>query len=85
MGHPVFIATAQFAGAEVSRNFQADFLMPALKGMSPLQQQRIALALDCAIAFGALEAQQGNESLQDNEALRAAYLEKTVRLQSGRY
>lgn len=65
------------------RNFQTDFLAPALKNLSPLTQKRIALALDCAIAFGALEAQQGNESLKVGPELERAYAEKVSRLQRG--
>jgi hypothetical protein len=69
----------------MSRAFRTDFLIPALKGLSPLQQKRVGLALDCAIAFGALEAQQGNESLKDGPELRSQYHLNTKRLQSGQY
>jgi hypothetical protein len=69
----------------MSRDFQNDFLVHALKALSPQQQKRVGLALDCAIAFGALEAQQGNDSLKDGPELQKAYREKCARLQSGRY
>lgn len=69
----------------MSRNFQQDFCIHAIKGLTPLQASRVGLALDCAIAFGALESSQGNESLKDGPELQAAYREKCKRLQSGRY
>lgn len=69
----------------MTRDHINDFVMPALKGLSPLQQKRIGLALDCAVAFGALEAQDGNQSLKAGHTLTSAYTEKCARLQSGRY
>lgn len=62
------------------RNFQKDFVMPAIAGLSHKEANRIGLALDCAIAFGALEHASGNESLQNQQQLEAAYWDKVMRL-----
>lgn len=62
------------------RNFQADFLMPALLGLPKQHIQRVAIALDAAIAFGALEQAQGNGSLQDLAAVEAKYWDNVRRL-----
>jgi hypothetical protein len=62
------------------RDFQKDFCAPAIAGLSRKQALRVGIALDCAIAFGALEAQQGNESLKDSPQLEAAYWDKVMRL-----
>jgi hypothetical protein len=65
----------------MARNFHADFLMPAIKDLNnPMLAQKIAIALDCAIAFGALERADGNPSLQDVDVLNAQYAEKVQRL-----
>lgn len=57
----------------MERDFQKDFLMPALRGLSHKQQKRVAIALDTAIVFGALEHADGNESLQDQVQVQAKY------------
>lgn len=67
------------------RSFQNDFLIPVLNGVEhvidPLTlHTRIGLALDCAVAFGALEAQDGNESLQLSQTLEDAYWTKVQQL-----
>ena len=65
----------------MSRDFRTDFLAPAISGLSKSDMTRVALALDCAIAFGALEARDGNESLSGPaDALQAEYLRKVARL-----
>jgi hypothetical protein len=56
-----------------SRDFQTDFCMPAIRGLSRKDAQRVAKALDVAIAFGALEHASDNESLQDLRAVEARY------------
>lgn len=55
------------------RNFHRDFLQPAITGLKRTDALRVAKALDAAIAFGALEHAQGNESLQDARAVEARY------------
>jgi hypothetical protein len=66
-----------------ARNFHADFLMPAIKDLNnPMLAQRMAVALDCAIAFGALERAAGNPSLQDIATLEAEYDKKVSRLKA---
>lgn len=66
----------------MSRDFQVDFLMPALRGLTREQQARIAVALDCAIAFGALEHAEGNSSLQSMDIVATEYDKKVARLRS---
>ncbi len=46
------------------RNFGEDFVRPAIAGLNKKAAQRVSVALDCAIAFGALEHAAGNESLE---------------------
>lgn len=67
-----------------ARSFQVDFLKPALLGLKSHQAQRVAIALDAAIAFGALEHAQGNDSLQDLAAVEAKYWDNVGRLAKGR-
>lgn len=62
------------------RNFQTDFCAPAIAGLSKRDATRVAIALDAAIAFGALEAHGGNESLRAGPELEAAYWQKVLRL-----
>lgn len=62
------------------RNFQVDFLAPALTGLGSQAASRVGMALDCAIVFGALEGQRGNESLKDNESLERGYWRKVEQL-----
>lgn len=63
-----------------TRHFQTDFCLPALRGLDLESAARVALALDIAIAFGALEYAEGNPSLQDLPMLRALYAGKVDRL-----
>lgn len=68
------------------RSFVADFLIPVqawadkLGAGKRVVQDLLPLALDIAIAFGALEALTGNESLSDVAKLDATYAEKVQRL-----
>jgi hypothetical protein len=62
------------------RDFRTDFCLPAMSGLTAAQCVKIGLALDCAIAYGALEMLDGNESLLDPPALAAAYADKVARL-----
>lgn len=62
------------------RDFQRDFCAPAIAGLSKKDAIRVAIALDAAIAFGALEAQDGNESLKMGPELIATYWQKVMRL-----
>lgn len=55
------------------RNFQVDFVFPAIKGLEPEQAQRVAKALDAAICFGVLEHANGNDSLRDLQMVEAKY------------
>jgi hypothetical protein len=64
----------------VSRDFQNDFLRPAIDGLSVDDQHRIAVALDTAICFGVLEYAGGNSSLQDLKAVAKKYNENVDRL-----
>lgn len=65
------------------RNFHADFLMHAIKDLdNPVLSRRIAVALDTAILFGALERAEGNTSLQDIQVMTAAYKDKVKMLKS---
>lgn len=70
-------------GPPASRNFALDFLMPALQGLSPVQARRVALALDTAIWFGALEHANGNDSLISLRALETRYWDNVRRLRDG--
>ncbi len=65
------------------RDFRIDFLVPAISGLSPSQASRVAIALDAAIAFGALEHADGNESLQDRLTVEAKYQNNVARLAQG--
>lgn len=58
---------------DMSREFGRDFCGPAIKGLKPRDAKRVAKALDAAIAFGALEHAEGNESLQDTRQVQARY------------
>lgn len=51
----------------------------AIKGLKKKDAIRVALALDCAIAFGALSAHK-NESLMNKQAVEFSYQEKLSRL-----
>ncbi len=62
------------------RNFQTDFLAPALKGLSKREAIKMSIALDAAIAFGALEHASGNESLQDLTLVTTKYWDNVARL-----
>ncbi len=69
------------------RDFQQDFLIPAsnfcrTRGLPGRHLDGLALALDIAIAYGALEALTGNESMQDLTALDRAYWQKVERLRA---
>lgn len=64
------------------RNFMLDFAALAIAPFRDLEAQRLGLALDCAVAFGALEAQTGNESLKLSPQLEQAYWEKVGRLKA---
>lgn len=59
-----------------------DFLTPAIRGLSESQQRRIAVAMDCAIAFGAMQHADGNESLQDRAAVQAKYNDNLKKLRT---
>jgi hypothetical protein len=48
----------------MERDFAQDFLIYAIAGMDRKTAARVACAMDCAIAFGALEYRDGNESLK---------------------
>lgn len=63
-------------------NFQTDFCLLAIQGLSVADARRVALALDCAIAFGAAEVHAGNMTLADVEAVRRMYAEKVARLKT---
>jgi hypothetical protein len=62
------------------RHFHKDFLQHAIKNLSPMQTNRVQVALDCAIIFGALEALGDNKSLQDVKVLEKVYAEQCERL-----
>ena len=64
----------------MARDFQDDFLRPALQGLSKKDAIRVGIALDAAICFGVLEAAAGNPSLQDRAAVEAKYLDNVSRL-----
>lgn len=64
----------------MSREFKTDFLEPALVGLNKQESMRVAIALDAAICFGALEHAEGNESMQDLEVIRRKYQENVERL-----
>lgn len=57
-----------------------EFTRLAIAGLSDDQAQRVAVALDTAIAFGVLEHLDGNASLQDQGALEAGFRTKLQRL-----
>lgn len=63
------------------RDFINDFLNPAVAGLKPNDQRRVAVALDAAIAFGALECHDGNASLLDKGAVAAKYENNVALLQ----
>lgn len=56
-----------------SRDFTKDFCTPAITGLRRRDALRVGKALDAAIAFGALEHANDNESLQDIRAVEARY------------
>lgn len=68
------------------RNFGVDFLAPAqiwagnLGADSRVVNDLLPLVLDTAIAFGALEALTGNESLLDAAVVDRVYWEKVARI-----
>jgi hypothetical protein len=62
------------------RNFHLDFMLPALEGLSKTNLRRIAIALDAAMAFGALECIDGNTFLTDRAAMEARYWRCVMRL-----
>lgn len=66
------------------RNFVTDFLVPACAPfpVGTVGRQQIGLALDCAIAFGALEAQTGNKSLALSNELEQKYWQNVQRLKA---
>ncbi len=64
----------------MTRDFQKDFAAPAIRGLNPDAAKRVALALDIAIAFGALERAQGNKSLSNIDLIEQQYAEKVARL-----
>lgn len=66
----------------MARSFQRDFLSHAIKDLDPLMARRVAIALDSAILFGALERAEGNASLQDIDTMKAAYEDKITRLKA---
>lgn len=74
----------QTEGIIMKRNFH-DFLVPALAGLDAPAAARVALALDCAIAFGALESHDDNASLKAGGELERVYAEKIARLKAGQY
>jgi len=65
------------------RQFQTDFLGPAIVGLTPDQAVRVARAMDCAIAFGALESLEGNTFLgtPSKDDLVRGYWFKVAQLQ----
>lgn len=63
-----------------NRDFTRDFLVPALQGLSGKQKIKIAIALDAAIAFGALEYVEGNDSFKDTAAVEVKYWDNVLRL-----
>lgn len=48
----------------MARNFAQDFVIRVIVGMDRDTGARVAVAMDCAIAYGALEYRDGNESLR---------------------
>lgn len=66
-----------------TRQFQTDFLGPAVEGLTPDQAVRVARAMDCAIAFGALESIEGHQFLgaASKEDLVVGYWFKVAQLQ----
>jgi len=64
----------------VRRDFQIDFCLPAIRGLRRKQSQRVAIALDAAIAFGVLEYLDGNESMKDRAAIESRYRDCVQRL-----
>lgn len=66
-----------------TRNFMLDFLGPAITGLNKKETRRVTIALDAAIAYGALEHAGGNESLQNLDTVEAKYWDNVRRLQSG--
>lgn len=67
----------------MARNFQTDFLIPAIEGLSKKHALRVSAALAAAICFGMLEAADGNASLQDRASVEAKYADNVRRLKYG--
>ena len=65
-----------------SRDFQIDFCLPAIKGLKRTDALRVGKSLDAAIAFGALEHANDNESLQDIRAVEARYWSLVMELKN---
>lgn len=59
-----------------------EFVSNAVRGLSNQDAARVAKALDCAIAFGALEYAEGNESLQDTGLVARVYEQKLSALKA---
>ena len=66
----------------MARDFRYDFLIPALRDLSPEQGRQVAIALDAAICFGVLEAMDGSESLQNRALVEAKYADNVARLKA---
>ena len=62
------------------RNFQEDFCLSAFQGLNETQRIRVAIALDIAICFGALESMDGKESFKDRTLVETMYEDKVRRL-----
>lgn len=57
-----------------------EFTALAVQGLTPEQAERVGVALDCAVAFGALEFMDNNSSLQNYGVVREAFDQKLERL-----
>lgn len=65
------------------RNFTTDFLLPALDGLTREQMRRVAVALDTAVLYGALEHAHGNDPLTDLRTIESRYWDNVQRLRTG--
>jgi hypothetical protein len=55
------------------RNFETDFCLPAIEGLTRTQALRVGKALDAAVCFAILEFNDGNPSLKDIPAVETRY------------
>lgn len=65
-------------------NVFQDVCVPIMAGKDLADARRIGIALDAAIAFGAIEYANRNPSIQDLAAVKARYNELVEKLREGR-